>query len=626
MIKKLNSAPSIPAAFFQIAAEHPDREVWNQSIVHEDESENEPRPRRSSTYSEVATRVTKLAHFLKATGLSPEDTAAIFSSSRPEWMEADLAILAAGGITASIYQSLPADDAGYILFDSGAEYIFAENQEQVDKLLELLKEPIAIPGTEEREAMSVQIGIKKIIAFDPVAAHPLVSQFDEIVSGGPGSTELEAYKMLGRDDLATLVYTSGTTGPPKGVMQSHGNHLSNCRQAWECGLIDSDSSIMLFLPLAHSFARLMGYLGFLTPARLAFPGIADKKTSKMNPASVTRDIAEAGATIVPLVPRLLEKMQAGIKQKSLAPGLGGKILTAILWSAAEVYNPDGKGKAPSVLAQLVFKGTAGIRAKIKAKLFGQEILYCISGGAKLNPTVARFFDMLEIEILEGYGLTETCVATNINRLGAKKIGSVGPVLAQDIELRLSEDGEILFRGPNIALGYYNREIATAEAWDREGWFHTGDLGAVDDDGFLSIVGRKKEILVTSYGKNIAPEGIEGQLKTSVYVSQALLVGDGRPYCTALVTVDLETVRGWAKKLGISCSDSELLADERLQSLIWKETEKVNSELASYESVKKIAIIPEEFTVDNGLLTPTFKVKRNLVLEKYDHLVENLYAE
>lgn len=623
MISRLDTVPNIGTAFFETARKFPDREVYSQPKIDAPEKADSLRPWTSSNYRQVQERVKKLAHYLRANGVKKGDRVAILSSSRPEWMEADIAILAIGAVTVSVYQSLPADDVGYILFDSGAKIVFAENQEQVDKLLKLSRGPIEIPATEDRDAATVQLGISKIICFESIEPNPLTEQFSDLIKGDE-SAEIETESVAGRHDLAALVYTSGTTGPPKGVMQTHHNHLSNVRQAWQSGLYGPDSSLMLFLPLAHSFARLMGFIGFLTPATLKFAGIADTKSSRVNPESVSRDISEAGATIVPVVPRLLEKMEAGIRAKANKSGIGGKILSTVIKSSEQSYRARQQGKPVPLMTGILYAGTSGIRQKIKEKLFGSSFIFAISGGAKLNPTVHLFFDALGIEILEGYGLTETCVATNINRFGDKKIGSVGPLLCEDIELKLGEDGEIMFRGPNITQGYYNRPTATRQSWDEQGWFHTGDLGSVDDRGFLSIVGRKKEILVTSYGKNIAPEDIESQIKSSPYISQAIMLGDGRAYCVALVTIDEQAVGVWAKKHGVVARDG-LASDQRVEDLIWKEVEKVNAELASYETIKKIAILPEELTVENGMLTPTFKVKRKVVTERFQDKIESLYA-
>ncbi|MCI5064239.1 long-chain fatty acid--CoA ligase [bacterium] len=612
---------SIAAAFYSLARSEPDRVVYEQALIGANGDSSDKRERVARTFSEVEERVLKVAHYLRSIGVQPGDKVAIVSSSRPEWMECDLAAHTLGAIVVSIYQSVPADDVGYILFDSGANVVFAENQEQLEKLQELLKGPIEIPATEDRDATTAQIGLRKVITFESVSPHPLATELSEILAGSKPEP-LESYDKIRRDDIAAFVYTSGTTGPPKGVVQTHGNHLANVRQAYGCQLVSTDSSLMVFLPLAHAFAKLMGYIGFLGPAELRFPAIKDRKTSKLDPDSVTRDIREFGADIVPVVPRLLEKMQSGVIAKSRAGGIAGTLLQMMLSAANAVYTGEA-GAAD----QLKYHLTGFLRKKVRLQLFGEGFRYAISGGAKLNPDVGRFFDMLGIEILEGYGLTETCVATNVNRFGRKKIGTVGPVLADDIELRIAEDGEILFRGPNITKGYHGRETATKESWDADGWFHTGDLGELDEDEFLSIVGRKKDILVTSYGKNIAPEDIEAQMKSSPYISAVVLLGDGRPFVTALISLDLENVSSWAKKRGISELDNRSLAEnDAVRELIWKQLEKANTEFADYERAKKFEIVPEDFTVENGMLTPTFKVKKPVVMKRYAALIEKLYEQ
>jgi len=617
----LDSFGSLAEAFYSIARSAPDTPVYQQAIYDAATDGNgEPRKRCRRTFREVEVRVKKIAQFLKSIGVARGDKIAIISSSRPEWMECDLAAHTLGAVVVSIYQSIPSDDVGYILFDSGASVVFVENQEQVDKLKVLLSAPLRVPATEDREASSVQIGLKKIVAFESVEEHQLVTPLREVLAGPEPESLDAAYSDITRSDMAALVYTSGTTGPPKGVIQTHGNHLANVRQVYGCGMLQVDSTVMVFLPLAHAFAKLMGYVGFLAPAELYFPAIKDPLSSKADPESVTRDIRELSAEVVPVVPRLLEKMQSGVIAKSKAGGVSGKLLTLMLWSARGVY--FGK---PTFGQKVAYALTGFLRKKVKAQLFGKNFLYSISGGAKLNPDVARFFDMLGMEILEGYGLTETCVACNVNRYGEKRIGTVGPVIADDIELRIAEDGEILYKGPNITQGYYGRETATQAAWDPDGWFHTGDLGEVAPDGYLSIVGRKKDIIVTSYGKNIAPEDIEALMKQSEFISAVVLVGDGRPFITALLSIDMSAVSAWAKKRGISDLDNASLAqNQAVRDLLWKELERGNTQLAEYERIKRFEIVSEDFTVENGMLTPTFKVKRPVVMKNFSALVEKLY--
>lgn len=282
-----------------------------------------------------------------------------------------------------------------------------------------------------------------------------------------------------------------------------------------------------------------------------------------------------------------------------------------------------RGARSSLLVGVCYTATGFLRAKVKKLLFGRCFAYAVSGGAKLQPAVNEFFDALEIEVLEGYGLTETCVATNVNRSGHKKIGSVGPVLSADVEIKITQEGEICFRGPNVARGYFQRATATSQAWDESGWFHTGDLGRVDAEGFLFIEGRKKELIVTAGGKKVAPEAIENKIKEFPLVSQALLFGDEKPYCVALVSVDHEAVHKWTELGKLPDADSEASADA-LFTVIWKHVQEINQHLASFESIKRIAIVGEEWTLENGLLTPTMKVKRKEVVKRYREQIEALY--
>jgi len=633
IVNPLDEAPNIPAAFFANVFNTPQATVYSQGILQSSDKFG-PRNWSKATYQEVAKRILGVSNYLKSIGISKGSKVAILSASRPEWMESDLAILSTGAAVVSIYQSLPAQDIAYILYDSGADVVFAENQEQVGKLLELISRPISIVENEDRPGTVATVRIKKIITFEETTSHELIVKYSDLIADfdkNVGSKNckdlLLELKLSGltlcREDLACLVYTSGTTGPPKGVIQSHGNHLANCRQAWRARLVDEGFGILVLLPLAHSFAKLMGYLGFLSPATLCFPAIVDHKTSKLDAKALAIDMASCDVQIVPLVPRLLEKMQAGVVQQSQKLNLSGLFLKLTLWAAKRNADAISTQSRPNFIVQTCFQGTESIRKKIKLKLFGKGFGYAISGGAKLNPAVNQFFKNLEIEILEGYGLTETCVATNVNPRGKSKIGSVGPVLDQDILIKIEEDGEILYKGPNVTKGYFNRPTATKASWDQEGWFHTGDLGELDTDGYLHIVGRKKDLLVTSYGKNIAPDPIESKIKNSRFISQAVLVGDGRPFCTALLTLEIETVEQFFKQKNVILSNSFTEQKEILE-LINNEILQINGSLANFEAVKKFLILPEDFTIDNGFLTPTFKIKKKLVLEKYKSQIDKLY--
>lgn len=617
---KLKECQSIPEAFFRCALEEPGKIVYQQLRAGSDGR----KIWNSVQYGTSLGRVLKLREYLRSVGVKKDSKVAIISQSRPEWMEADLAILSLGGIVVSVYQTLPADDIGYILADAGVEIVVAENHEQVEKLDTIQKNPVKIPAVEDRAETEVSVRIHAILTMEDVDGVGCTS-FETALEGASFVSDEDTLKGvfselkdLTRECLASFVYTSGTTGPPKGVMQTHGNHLANCRQAWDAGLVNVESDIFIFLPLAHSFAKLMGYLSFLTAPGASFPSIFSPKNSRLDPSSLTVDLSLARSTVLPIVPRLLEKMQSALLSRSKEQSLNGLFLRITLWAAARRRSGDR-----GVITELVYQGTDAIRKKIRRKLFGERFAYGISGGAKLNPEINHFFASLEIPILEGYGLTETCVATNANRPGQNAIGTVGPVLSDDIELKIASDGEILFRGPNISKGYYKRPSATKESWDQDGWFHTGDLGEVDAAGCLKIVGRKKEILVSSYGKNIAPEHIEGRLKSIEIVSQAVLVGEGRPFCSAIFTLDETVLQQWLRSKSVSRS-SVLSETPGLNAFLQEEVERCNKEFARYEAVRKFIIAEEDFTVDNGLLTPTFKVRKKLVLEKFANEISELY--
>jgi long-chain acyl-CoA synthetase len=627
LIDTLNSARSIPEAFFLRSKSHPDEIVYSQSFLvsSDTRTDNIPiekidRTWRSKTYSEVSKRVLSIAHYLSQLGLKKGDKVAIISNTRPEWLEADLAVLSLGGVVVSVYQSLLAIDIGYIIYDSGAKIVFAENDEQVEKLQFLAKNKIEIPGTEDRDPCAALINIEHIITFEESKYANEVTTLNFILEKTNTLDKLD-FSSINRQDLAALVYTSGTTGPPKGVMQTHGNHLSNVRQASQAKLYSDNSIIILILPLAHSFAKLMGYIGFITGAEVRFPVVVSTKSSKLNANSLTKDIQVANADIVPLVPRMIEKMQEGVERRA-----EGKTVLAKLLQATFSYAAIGNR---NIFQQVGYFLTSPLRATIKKRLFGNRLKFVVSGGAKLSPEVGKFFDQLNIPILEGYGLTETCVATNVNRLSSNRIGTVGPVLAPDIEIKIDQDGEILYRGPNITQGYYQRPTATAASWDKDGWFHTGDLGEIDGDGYLKITGRKKELIVTAGGKKIAPDNIEQKLRAISLVSQAVLVGEGRPYCCAILTLNIPVVKEWLNNQG----HKDLLGEQFSASIkqiilaeVWKHVEVVNQGLASFESIKRIHILEEDFTIENGLLTPTLKVKRKEVTKRFEQAISSIYEK
>lgn len=611
-------ANNIPELFFELAQNMEGKILGYQAQVIDKTTSW-----RALDYRSTAQKISRLAAAIQKLGVNKGDRVAIISGTRAEWLEIDLAILSIGAIAVAIYPSLPASDIAYILHDSAAQLVFAENEEQLQKLLALTSTPQLIPAREGLPDEAKTVTISTIITIEETSSHTNVVRLDDLINDIPETTGIpSSTHLISRADVASLVYTSGTTGPSKGVVQTHGNHLSNVAQAIECGMFAMDGTLFLYLPLAHSFARLIGYIGFLTPANIKFSSVADTKTSRVDLLRVASDMCKSNATVFPSVPRLFEKIRDKLEHTSSKRGLTGFLLSATLKNAKRVFEAQESGKAPNSFDSILSLLFSPLRAKIKRSIFGQQFQHSISGGAKLPVDVNRFFWGLGIEIYEGYGLTETCVATNVNRKGANKFGSVGKAMVE-VNIKIADDGEICFKGPNITQGYWNRPQATAESWDSNGWFHTGDIGHLDENGYLFITDRKKDLIVTAGGKKIPPIKVENILTSSKYISHAVFCGDGKPYCVALVTLNEDAVIDYLMKRGVSATEP-LSKIQLVAELLEEIRKRTNTGLSSFEEVKKIAVIDEDFSVDNGLLTPSLKIKRKSVLKKYSELLESLY--
>lgn len=581
---------------------------------------------KTETYRSLGTGVARLAHFLKGLGVGPGVPVAILSQTRPDWVIADLAIQTLGGITVSIYQSQTATDAGFILHDSGARIVLIENEEQAAKIAWLQLNDCPIPEREGIAASIVRVPIDAVLSFERVDALPGAALLPQILRNeGLPSTPPPIPTTITRDSVASYVYTSGTTGPPKGVIQSHGNHLTNVEQAGHSGVFSMDGSLFLYLPLAHSFARLIHYVGCLTSSSLCIPAVADHRSSKVDLTSVARDLRESGSAVVPSVPRLFEKMGAALQARASGRSMQQRVLRLCISNAQGTYERRCKGAPLGIIERIMFDGLKPIRAKIKRELFGSNFSHAISGGAKLDPGVNKFFDALEICVCEGYGLTETCVATHVNRPTSRRIGSVGPAFER-VETRiLPEDGEILLRGPNVTRGYLNRPQATNDSWDEEHWFHTGDVGWMDDDGFLYITDRKKELVITAGGKKIPPTSIEGLFKRHSFISHAFLYGDGKPYCVMLFTLNEVELRALLSSAGIKVESGQKLSElSAVIGMVQDAVNRANSELASFESIKHFRILDQDFSIESGLLTPTLKLRRKQITARYLPLLSSLY--
>jgi long-chain acyl-CoA synthetase len=565
------------------------------------------------TWAACADRVRAMAGGLLALGLTPGDRVALLAATRPEWMELDLAILAAGGVTVPIYPSNLAHECGYIMWNSESTIVCVENAKQLAKIRQVQADGFELDGQPGR------INPTHIIVIDEPGDQGTMS-LQQLMERGRRLTaaELERrFGAIGRDQLATIVYTSGTTGPPKGVMQTHGNHLAAVEMVAKARMINPGDVDFFFLPLAHSFARLIEYLGLHEGTVTAFARSIE---------TLMDDVRETRPHLIPSVPRIYEKIFArvqGMREQSTTPKRW-----LLDWAFAVGRQRSQRQQSGQPLSPILsFQAGLADRlvfSKIQG-LLGGQIKFLTSGGAPLAPEIIEFFHSAGLLILEGYGLTETTPSLTVNRPDKFKFGTVGTAL-EGVTLKIADDGEILAKGPNIAQGYYKRPEATREAWDAAGWFHTGDIGAIDQEGFLRITDRKKDLIKTSGGKYVAPQNVENLLKTQPHISQAVLIGDRQKYCTALVTLDFDEVGTWAKSQGLTLPTDRRgwATDPRVAALVDAEVVAVNKHLASYESVKYHRILPDDFSVETGELTPSLKVKRKVITERYRDVIAQMY--
>jgi len=566
---------------------------------------------KTITWREVGDVVREAALGLIALGRQKGDAVALLSQSRSEWVQADFAILSAGCVTVPVYPSYPPDLIAYVVNDSEARTLIVEDPAQLAKALEAQGK---MPGLEH---------IVVISGYDAPQPPKMVMTWETLRRLGRDKAETHKGTLAARvagthqEDVATIVYTSGTTGPPKGVVQTHANHVSAVSASKEATPVEEGWVHLLFLPLAHSFARLEAFLGVAHGLTTAFAENLDK---------VGENLRETRPHFICSVPRVFEKVYAKIlagvaagskgKQKIFHWAIGiGREVSRLEQGGKRI--PLGLGLKRRIAEKLVF-------SKLHAAL-GGRLRWAVSGGAPLSRDIAEFFHAAGILVLEGYGLTETCPVLTFNRPSRFKFGSVGQALPR-VELTIAEDGEILARGPNIATrGYFKQPQATAEVFEPSGWFHTGDIGRLDDEGFLYITDRKKDLIVTAGGMNLAPQNIENLLKADPFVSQAMVYGDRRPYPVALVTVNPDELGKFVREQGILTNDPAALARHpKVVERVARTVEEKNTQLQSYAKIKKFSILPGDFSQDGGELTPTLKVKRKVVAEKYREAIEELY--
>ena len=566
---------------------------------------------KTITWREVGDVVREVALGLLALGRGKGDAVALLSTSRAEWVQADFAIFSAGCVTVPVYPTYPPDLIAYVVNDSGAKTIIVEDPAQLSKVLEARDKT---PGLEQ---------IVVITGYDAPQPPKMVMTWETLRRLGRDSVDAHRSTLAERvastrpTDLATIVYTSGTTGPPKGVMQTHGNHIAAVTASKQATPVEEGWVHLLFLPLAHSFARLESFLGVAHGLTTAFAENLDK---------AGENLKETRPHFICSVPRVFEKVYgkilAGVEASSPAKR---KIFGWAVSVGRDVSRHQQRGQP--VPATLELKRKLAHRlvfSKLHAAL-GGRLQWAVSGGAPLSRDIAEFFHAAGILLLEGYGLTETCPALTFNRPDRFKFGSVGQTLP-GVQLRIAADGEILARGPNIAtLGYFKQPEATREVFDLDGWFHTGDIGTIDGDGFLVITDRKKDLIVTAGGMNIAPQNIENLLKADPFISQVMIYGDRRPYPVALITVNPEELSKFAREQGILTSEAAAIVKHpKVVERVGRTVEEKNTQLQSYAKIKRFTVLATDFTLDGGELTPTLKVKRRVVSQKYKDTIEELY--
>jgi long-chain acyl-CoA synthetase len=570
----------------------------------------------SITYQEMKERVEQTAAWLLSLGYEKQTRVALLSENRPEWPIADMGIISAGMVNVPIYPTLTAHQIEYILNDSGSRAIFVSKPAQLQKIISIYSQ---CPE------------LKYVVIFDPPDVMPestgleIISMRDVLNQGASllahqqGRNSLStALKAAQESDMVSIVYTSGTTGNPKGVMLTHRNFASNARAALTALGFDHTQTSLSFLPLSHVLERVVNYVMQYCGATIAYAESID---------TIGQNLQEVKPSAFVAVPRVFEKIYNRIIQGvANEKPLKKKIFNWALAVGKEAAVYTSRGKAiPGALAIKHRIADKLVFGKIRAKT-GGNLKFAVSGGAPLMRELAEFFFAIGINIYEGYGLTETSPVICCNRPGGVKFGYVGQTI-EDVEVKIAPDGEILARGPNIMAGYFNNPEATREVINAEGWFHTGDIGELDSEGFLKITDRKKEIIVMSNGKNVAPQPIENTLKTSPYIEQAIMLGNNQKYMAALIYPNQEMLEKYAGEHQIRFgSRQELFQHPETYAFLEKEIHRMMVDFARYEQVKKFTIIEEELTQENGFLTPTLKYKRRVINEHFQPVIDQLFAE
>ncbi|MFN2612004.1 MAG: long-chain fatty acid--CoA ligase [Solirubrobacterales bacterium] len=556
----------------------------------------------TKTYAEVGEIVRDLALGLIDLGIQKGDKVSILADTRPEWTYFDFAALSAGATVVPIYQSNSPEECQYVLENSDAKVVIVEDAEQLEKILAVRAR---CPSLE-------QIVLMTGIAEGTTSMEQLAERGRK---RDPAEWE-QRYNSVVPDDICTVIYTSGTTGPPKGCVISHGNYRSMLDMIHRVGVMEYDELTYLYLPLAHSFALLIQFGSFDLGATLAY--------WERDPVKIVPNLAEVKPTYFPSVPRIFEKIYtaatAGVEKE------GGPKKAIFNWAVRIGKRFRERQRAGESIGPVLSREHALADKLVLSEirdLFGGRLKHAVSGAAPINPEILRFFDAAGVTVVEGWGMTETSTAATIATRDDFKVGTIGKPFP-DCQVKIADDGEILVKGPNVFQGYYKNEKATRETLV-DGWLHTGDIGEMDSEGYLKITGRKKDIIITAGGKNITPANLEAEIKQSQWVSQCVVVGDRRPYLVALVTLDPEEVSKLAAEKGWPTDPAEIAQQPEVRGMIQAQIDDVNQRFARVEQIKKFAILPADLSQEGGELTPTMKVKRNVVADKYAGEIEELYA-
>ena len=558
-----------------------------------------PKDWQSTSYAELGRDVRALAKGLVALGIEPGDRVAILSNTRAEWTLADFATFLTGATVVPVYQTNSPQECEYVLDHSGATALFCEDVGQLSKLAEI------------RDALP---NVKHVFRFDGEGEGDDAMTLDALREAGAdvSDEDLDArIAAIRPGDVATIVYTSGTTGPPKGCMLTHGNLCADIDGVHpRVGFASGEDVVYVFLPLAHVLTRIVQLVAVDAGAEMAY--------WRRDPKKIVEDVQLIRPTHLPSVPRIFEKIHTAATAK--AEAAGGVKAKLFHWAvgvgrAARAIEDRGGQPGP------VLKAKYGLADKLvlhKVRdLFGGRVKLALSGAAPIDTEILEFFHAAGVWVLEGYGMTETCAVETLNTIEEHRFGTVGRPLPGVCEVSIADDGEVLMRGPNIFKGYYNNPEATAETLNRDGWLHSGDLGELDADGYLSITGRKKDLIITSSGKNISPSNIEQALKLCRWISQAIVYGDRKPYLTALLTIDPDEAAALAEKVGADTKDpAELAQDPAVREVLQAAVDETNKKFARIEQVKKFTVLDRDLSQEHDELTPTLKVKRNVVYKNY----------